>query len=95
LFEEDLPAEALAQAVRWTERADFFLVAGSSLEVWPVAGLPELAVETGASLVIVNGTATAFDHLAQVVARDPVEVFLPLLAETVLGPLSLRDSPAG
>jgi NAD-dependent deacetylase len=84
LFEEMLPEEELEQAFRWAERADLFLVAGSSLEVWPVAGLPEYAVQTGARLIIVNGTPGPVDELAAVLEREPVEVFLPRLAERLL-----------
>jgi NAD-dependent deacetylase len=81
LFEEDLPGEAYDQAAKWAAQSDLFLVAGSSLEVWPVAGLPELAVETGARLVIVNGSSTPFDELASLVVRQPVELFLPRVAD--------------
>jgi NAD-dependent deacetylase len=80
LFEEDLPEAPFKQAVEWATQSDLFLVAGSSLEVWPVAGLPELAVDTGARLVIVNGSETPMDDLAALVFRRPVEVFLPQVA---------------
>jgi NAD-dependent deacetylase len=93
LFEEMMPEDELDQAFRWAEQSDLFVVAGSSLEVWPVAGLPELAVQTGARLVIVNGSPGGFDHLAEVVEREPVEIFLPRVAERLI-PASQPGRPS-
>ena len=77
LFGEDLPEEGFGQAIAWAEAADLLLVAGTSLEVWPVAGLPEVVLGRGGKLVIVNATPTGYDAEAVVVVRDPVEEVLP------------------
>jgi NAD-dependent protein deacetylase/lipoamidase len=66
MFGELLPAEAIDRAVELAERAGLLLVVGSSLEVYPVAGLPETAVSSGGSLAIVNRGPTPFDGLASV-----------------------------
>jgi NAD-dependent deacetylase len=60
LFGELLPAGALARATELARSAQLMLVVGSSLEVWPVAGLPLEA----ASLAIVNVGPTALDEHA-------------------------------
>ena len=60
LFGELLPADALARATELARSAELMLVVGSSLEVWPVAGLPLEA----ASLAIVNVGPTALDERA-------------------------------
>jgi NAD-dependent deacetylase len=41
-------------------------VVGSTLEVYPVAGLPEETVSSGGALAIVNRGATPVDRLADV-----------------------------
>lgn len=66
MFGELLPPGAIDRAVDLAERAGLLLVVGSSLEVYPVAGLPEATVSAGGSLVIVNRGATPFDALAAV-----------------------------
>jgi NAD-dependent deacetylase len=60
LFGELLPAGAIERATELARSAELMLVVGSSLEVWPVAGLPLEA----RSLVIVNRGATALDGRA-------------------------------
>jgi len=60
LFGEILPAGAIERAMELARGAELMLVVGSSLEVWPVAGLPLEA----RSLAIVNRGATALDGRA-------------------------------
>jgi len=60
LFGELLPAAAMERATELARSAAFMLVVGSSLEVWPVAGLPLEA----RALAIVNRGPTALDHRA-------------------------------
>ena len=62
LFGEVLPEEAFAAAIRETEKADLFLVLGSSLSVSPANHFPVLAKENGAKLAIVNKEPTELDH---------------------------------
>ena len=50
--------------------ADCVLVVGSSLVVHPVAALPRVALEMGASLVIVNESPTDYDDRADAVVRQ-------------------------
>ncbi len=63
-FGQQLPPEILMQAAQWSRRADLFLAIGSSLVVEPAAGLPRLACERGARLIIFNRDPTPLDYLA-------------------------------
>ena len=84
LFGEQLPHAAWVQAQRAVHQCDLMLVAGSSLEVLPVAGLPMQALDRGAHLIIVNNTATYVNVRADVVIMDDVASTLPEIAKRVL-----------
>lgn len=64
LFGEALPEDALRKAQDASERADLFLVLGSSLQVSPANYFPQVAKAQGAKLVILNREPTALDALA-------------------------------
>jgi NAD-dependent protein deacetylase/lipoamidase len=66
MFGELLPAGAMERAVALAQGAGLLLVVGSSLEVYPVAGLPQETVSAGGRLAIVNRGQTPFDGLADV-----------------------------
>jgi NAD-dependent deacetylase len=66
MFGELLPAEAIERALELARGAGLLLVVGSSLEVYPVAGLPEEALSAGGALAIVNRGSTPFDGRAAV-----------------------------
>lgn len=83
LFEEFLPAAAYERAEAACRECDGLLVVGSSLEVYPVAGLPDLAVRSGARLVIVNRDPTSCDPLAEVVVRGNAGTVLPAIVEAL------------
>lgn len=74
LYGEMLNQEDLSRAIAYAERAELMLVAGTSLVVYPVAGLVRYLQE-GARLVIVNRDPTPYDGAADLVIRgDLVEV---------------------
>src|SRR2546430_326758 len=60
MFGEFLPEDDLARATELATSASLLLVVGSSLEVYPVAGLPQQTLAAGGSLAIVNQGPTAF-----------------------------------
>jgi len=60
-FGELLPADEMARASELARSAGLLLVVGSSLEVHPVAGLPEETLEAGGRLAIVNRDPTPYD----------------------------------
>ncbi len=70
LYGEDLPAMELQQSVRAVSGADTLIVAGTSLQVQPAAGL--LRHFAGDNLVVVNLTPTPADWGANMVIRAPV-----------------------
>ena len=78
-FGQPLVPEDLRRAQAAAEACDVFLAIGSSLRVYPVAYLPQIAVESGARLVIVNAQATPFDGQAAAVLRAPIGEVLPRL----------------
>ena len=74
LFGEYLPAGALERAQQLAAAADLMLCVGSSLEVYPVAALPEVTLAAGGKLAIVTQSPTGFDHRASVrLGGDVVE----------------------
>ena len=84
LFGEQLPHAAWITAQRAARQCDLMLVAGSSLEVLPVAGLPMQALDRGAHLIIVNNTPTYVNVRADVVIKNNVASILPEIAKRVL-----------
>ncbi len=66
-FGQAMPERETAQAFADAALADVFVVIGSSLAVYPAAGLPRVAVENGAPLVIVNREPTPYDDYAELV----------------------------
>jgi NAD-dependent deacetylase len=73
-----LPAEAMERATELARGAGLMVAVGSSLEVWPVAGLPGETVAGGGKLAIVNRDATPWDGDAVLVVRADAG---PTLAE--------------
>jgi len=55
---------AIDRAYELARAAELLLVVGSSLEVHPVAGLPEVTRSAGGAVAIVNRGATSFDRYA-------------------------------
>jgi NAD-dependent deacetylase len=83
MFGELLPAAALDRAFALAREAGVLLVVGSSLEVYPVAALPEEAVAAGARLAIVNRGPTPFDRQADVRIEDGAGATLAALGEAL------------
>jgi len=77
LFGEQLPQSAWQAAQRATRECDLMLVAGSSLEVLPVAGLPIQALDHGAHLIIINNTTTYVNVRADIVITENVATIIP------------------
>jgi NAD-dependent protein deacetylase/lipoamidase len=66
LFGELLPEAAIAEAQALAAEADLMLCIGSSLEVYPVAGLPSLTRAAGGTVAIVTQGPTPYDREAEV-----------------------------
>lgn len=62
-FGDPLPIKELEDSEWHSQHSDLFIVAGSSLAVYPAADMPKIAVESGARLVIINQGETPIDQL--------------------------------
>ena len=80
-FGQSLVAEDLIRAEEAAADCDLLLAVGSTLAVFPAAGLVPVAVRHGAVAIIVNGEPTDMDGLADVVLRDSISECLPALVE--------------
>jgi NAD-dependent deacetylase len=78
-FGQSLVPEDLERAEAAASRCDLVLAVGSTLSVYPAAGLVPLARANGAAVVIVNGDPTDMDALADVVIRGRIGRVLPVL----------------
>jgi NAD-dependent deacetylase len=85
MFGEALDAGVLNGAAAIAKACTVMFAVGTSLQVYPAAGLAALAADAGARLVIVNATPTPYDDIADQVVREPIGEALPKL---------LRDLPA-
>ena len=66
-FGQAMPEDAMCRANELARDCDLFIAIGSSLVVWPAAGFPLLAKNSGARLVIINNEPTEQDDLADLV----------------------------
>lgn len=84
LFGEQLPQRAWFEAQRLSRACDLMIVAGSSLEVMPVAGLPMQAIDRGAHLLIINNTPTYLDVRADEVLHGNVADLIPAIVQQAI-----------
>lgn len=82
LFGEPLDEDLLQRAAMAAAACDLVIAVGSTLNVVPVAALVPTAHRAGASVVIVNGDPTAFDHLADALVRGSISEVLPQIVAT-------------
>jgi NAD-dependent deacetylase len=79
-FGQSMPEAEMIRATEESRACDLFLVLGSSLVVFPAAGLPIEAKRHGAKLIIVNREPTDLDNYADLVLNEEIG---PLLTETL------------
>ncbi|MGH3743709.1 MAG: SIR2 family NAD-dependent protein deacylase [Mycobacteriales bacterium] len=82
-FGQPLDPRVLDAAALGASTCELFLAIGSTLTVHPAAGLCELAVDSGARLVVINDTETPYDDLAQLRLDGRIEELLPALVAEV------------
>ena len=85
MFGELLPEAAIARASELASEARLMLVVGSTLEVYPVAGLPLETLASGGSLAIVNRGRTPLDGRAAVTIDAGAGETLRALADALSG----------
>jgi len=83
LFGELLPEAAMTEAQALCAKADLLLCVGSSLEVYPVGGLPEVTLASGGQIAIVTQGPTSYDGEAAVRLDGDVVTELERLVEAL------------
>jgi len=78
-FGQALVPEVIERALRVATEADVMLAIGTTLQVYPAAGMVPVAREAGARIVIINDQPTPMDPLADVVLRGSIGELLPPL----------------
>ncbi len=78
-FGQNLVAADLARAEQAARTCDCLLAVGSTLAVYPIAAVVPIAHDAGARVIIVNGSPTELDDLADVVLRGSISAILPRL----------------
>ncbi|WP_315832591.1 SIR2 family NAD-dependent protein deacylase [Bradyrhizobium prioriisuperbiae] len=71
-FGQAMPEDEMHRAAELARACDLFIAIGSSLVVWPAAGFPAMARNSGAQLVIINNEPTEQDELADLVIRHDI-----------------------
>lgn len=70
LYEEALDMDVMERAIRYIEEADTLIIGGTSLVVYPAAGLVQYF--NGRNLVLINKGATSYDNKADLVINDSI-----------------------
>jgi NAD-dependent deacetylase len=78
-FGQGLIPEVIDRAAQAAVEADILVAVGTTLQVYPVAGLVPLAKNSGARVLIVNAEPTALDHLADAVIAASTGDVLPVI----------------
>jgi NAD-dependent deacetylase len=83
-FGQALERAVIERAQHAAEDCDLLLAIGSTLQVYPAAGMCDIAVTHGARLVIVNAEPTPYDAMADAVLREPISDALPAIVQRAL-----------
>jgi len=62
------------RASNLSSQCDLMIVMGSSLSVMPAGQIPNLAIQSGAKLVILNREETIYDAMADIVINDELKI---------------------
>jgi NAD-dependent deacetylase len=84
-FGQAMPQEPMRRARKLSANCELFIAIGSSLVVYPAAGFPIMAKESGAKLVILNRDPTPLDSAADLIIRADIgDTLGPFLQASVL-----------
>lgn len=83
LFGELMPGAEIDRAFELAREAALLLVVGSSLEVYPVASLPEETLSHGGAIALVNKARTPYDARSELVVAEPAGEVLPAVVEAL------------
>ncbi len=70
LYEEGLDDNVVNGAISHIRKADLLIIGGTSLTVYPAAGL--IRYFSGRHIVLINKSATSSDSMADLIIRDPI-----------------------
>jgi NAD-dependent deacetylase len=74
LYEEHLNSDLLAKAIKYISEAEVLIVGGTSLVVYPAAGLVEYY--KGDKLILINKSSTSYDYKANLIFNESIGVVL-------------------
>jgi len=86
LFEQNLVPDDLARAERAAAECELLLAVGTTLAVYPAAGMVPIAKRAGARVTIVNAEPTDMDRVADAVLRGPIADIVPALVGVAENP---------
>jgi NAD-dependent deacetylase len=75
--------EVIDRAIDAAAKCDVLLTLGTTLAVYPVAAMPQVALEAGARLVVMNAEDTAYDAFAHARFHEQLGVVLPALVARI------------
>ncbi|HUP41212.1 MAG TPA: Sir2 family NAD-dependent protein deacetylase [Vicinamibacterales bacterium] len=78
-FGQALVPDVIDRAMRAADEADILLAVGTTLQVFPVAGMVPRAKGAGARVVIINADPTGFDEIADAVIQQRIGDVLPAI----------------
>ena len=81
LYEENLPEGVFEKAIEEVRNASLLIIGGTSLAVYPAAGL--LQYFRGSHLVLINKSETPYDSMADLVIREPIGKVFSELAVSI------------
>jgi len=90
-FGQALEPAVIGRAIRAADEADVLLAVGTSLQVYPVAGMVPRAKASGARVIIVNAEPTPFDDMADAVISHAIGSVLPVICDV---PATAGSGPA-
>ena len=77
LYEEGLDMETMRKSVEYIKNADVLIVGGTSLAVYPAAGLVDYF--KGGKLILINKSSTSYDNRADIVIHDSIGMVLSVV----------------
>lgn len=82
-FGQSLVPEDLDRSFDAARTCDLLLTVGTTLVVYPIAYMADLALESAARLVVINAEPTLYDERADAVFREPIGELLPAIVDRV------------
>ena len=82
-FGQPMNENDLSRASNLSSQCDLMIVMGSSLSVMPAGQIPNLAIQSGAKLVILNREETIYDAIADIVINDELRIICSKLIKLI------------